>query len=379
MNPSFLDEERPAPAGPSKLVRLLRLLGRCGKLLFTDVLRRKPKVRDETATPLARFVRGLCYRLLFIPTVLAVLVSILVVTATHPKPAPGMMDPVSQGVYYDPVELLSLDNTKLEGWLVPVMNAHRVIVEGTDILHKKSAAVVLVHDFAASRQQVLPLVAPLHEAGYVVLAINLRGRGPSAGIGSTFGLNEAQDVRAAVELLRRRTYVDPEAIAVLGIGTGASAALIAAEQDARIKVLILDHPVRQFQDVLSDRIGPRQPWLSWVRPLCKWTFEIAYRVDADDVNLSRFKFLLTQRPSLTLDEPGEFVSCVKAEHRKEIIAFLKKNLIAHNKAAVTTLLQKETVGHVDRPAPVELPGSTESWPPQRSATELLERSKATGW
>jgi pimeloyl-ACP methyl ester carboxylesterase len=290
-----------------------------------------------------------------------------------------MMDPVSQGVYYDPVELLSLDNTKLEGWLVPVMNAHRVIVEGTDILHKKSAAVVLVHDFAASRQQVLPLVAPLHEAGYVVLAINLRGRGPSAGIGSTFGLNEAQDVRAAVELLRRRTYVDPEAIAVLGIGTGASAALIAAEQDARIKVLILDHPVRQFQDVLSDRIGPRQPWLSWVRPLCKWTFEIAYRVDADDVNLSRFKFLLTQRPSLTLDEPGEFVSCVKAEHRKEIIAFLKKNLIAHNKAAVTTLLQKETVGHVDRPAPVELPGSTESWPPQRSATELLERSKATGW
>src|SRR4051812_7718759 len=229
MNPSFLDEERPAPAGPSKTARLLRFLWRCGKLLFTDVLRRKPAVRDETSTPLARFVRGLCYRLLFIPTVLAVLVTILVVTSTHPKLTPGMMDPVSQGVYYDPVELPSLDNTKLEAWLVPVMNARRVIREGEDILHKKSGAIVLVHDFNASRQQVLPLIAPLHEAGYVVLAVNLRGRGPSAGTGSTFGINEAQDVRAAVELLRRRTYVDPDAIGVLGIGTGASAALIAAE------------------------------------------------------------------------------------------------------------------------------------------------------
>ena len=47
--------------------------------------RRKEKVRDEVGTPLSRFVRGLLYRLMVIPTILAVLVTCLVVTATHPS------------------------------------------------------------------------------------------------------------------------------------------------------------------------------------------------------------------------------------------------------------------------------------------------------
>jgi len=252
MNPSFLDDGPAGAHGGSKAAaharRFLALLWRVVKFLFTDVLRRhrKEKLRDEVGTPLSRFLKALLYRLLFVLTLIAVLVGVLVVTATHPKTATGVMDPVSQGVYYDPVELLSLDNTKLEGWLVPVIDARRILIEKESMLHRKHAAVVLVHDFGASRQQVLPLVSPLHDAGYVVLAINLRGRGPSANIGSTFGLNEAQDVRAAVELLRRRSYVDPDAIGVLGIGTGATAALIAAEQDPRIHALILRHFTNVF-------------------------------------------------------------------------------------------------------------------------------------
>jgi pimeloyl-ACP methyl ester carboxylesterase len=239
---------------------------------------------------------------------------------------------------------------------------------------------VLVHDFGANRQQVLPLVAPLHEAGYVVMAINLRGRGPSASVGSTFGLNEAQDVRAAVELLRRRKFVDPASIGVLGIGTGGTAALLAAEQDPQIAALVLDHPVRQFQDVLNSRLGPKQPWLGWVRPFCKWAFEIAYKVDADDMNLNRFATLMQSKPVLMLDEEGQPTATVSSERVKQVTQFLRRHLVARGRPTAS-LLQREAVGTapIERSGPSGIPSGGEAWPPQRSAADLLQRAKETGW
>jgi hypothetical protein len=225
----------------------------------------------------------------------------------------------------------------------------------------------------------------------VVLAINLRGRGPSSNVGSTFGLNESQDVRAAVELLRRRNYVDPDAIGVLGIGTGATAALIATEQDGRIAALVLDHPIRQFKDVLDDRLGPRHPWLAFVRPFCKWTFEIAYKVDGDDIDLSRFAELMKQKPVLMFDEPGETVSCVKSARVDQIVKFLKKKLVVKNKGVSKLLGRPELNVRVDKvddaPAAIAAPAPTQarppasgnepSWPPQRSAKDLVEGSSQT--
>jgi pimeloyl-ACP methyl ester carboxylesterase len=383
MNPSYLDEDhKPSPRKQSRwraVQTVVKFVWRIVRVLFMDVFRRnKSKIKDETGTPTSRFLKAVLYRLMFVPTVVAVLVCVFVVTATHPKAAVGLLDPSSQGIYYDPVELLSLDGTKLEGWMVPVLDARKVLAQGNDILHKRHPAIVLVHDFGANRQQVLPLVAPLHDAGYVVLAINLRGRGPSAGVGCTFGLNEAQDVQAAVELLRRRKFVDPEAIGVLGIGTGATAALIAAEHDPRIAALVLDHPVRQFQDVLQHRMGPKQPWLTWVRPFCKWAFEIAYKVDADDVNVSRFAGVMRSKPVLMLDEPAEAAALEMTPTRvKQVVQYLRKNLAARPRATAS-LLQKEAVGAIRMEESVA-PGEGESWPPQRSAEDLVRRAKNSGW
>lgn len=369
MNPTFLDDEQPRPvAGPPRWRRIARLVVRFVKLLFTDVFAKKERIVNEVGTPFSRFTRAVLYRLMFVPLVLAALVTLLVVSATHPHPPVVITDPTSQGLYYDPVELLSLDNTKLEGWLVPVMDAHRIVVEKDQALQRKHPAVVLVHDFGTSRQQVLPLIVPLHEAGFVVLAINLRGHGPSSSTGSTFGLNESQDVRAAVEMLRRRTFVASDAIGVLGIGTGATAALLAAEQDPHLNTLILDHPLRQFQDVLDDRIGPRHAWLSWVRPMCKWAFEIAYKVDADDVDLTRFAESMKRNHVLMLDEPGETLSCVKPVRNKQAIEFLRKHLNTRHTVAHTPRL-RETVTQID----ADSVAPAESWPPQRSANQLFER------
>ena len=58
-------------------------------------------------------------------------------------------------------------------------------------------------------EQLLPLVRPLHEAGFVILMLNVRGVGTATAAAQTFGLKESRDVLAAVEMLRRRPFVNP--------------------------------------------------------------------------------------------------------------------------------------------------------------------------
>ncbi len=82
MNPMFLDDGTAArPRGEPRWRKAARFLVRVGKLLLTDVFRRKERLRVEIGTPASRFMRGLLYRALFVPALLAVLVTVLVVTA----------------------------------------------------------------------------------------------------------------------------------------------------------------------------------------------------------------------------------------------------------------------------------------------------------
>ena len=163
---------------------------------------------------------------------------------------------------------------------MPLVDASAVLVQKEEALRHKHPAAVLVHDFANSRQQMLPLIRPLHQAGFIVLVVGLRGSGPG-GIGSTFGLCESMDVKAAVEMLRRRSFVDPQKIAILGIGTGATAALLAAKDDPQLAALVLDHPLHDAPAAIAQRLIPDQPLLQWMQPLCKWGFELYYRADID--------------------------------------------------------------------------------------------------
>lgn len=380
MNPSFLDDAPQIAHGDRLSARWLRAIRGGVGLLFTDVLRGMRSQSVNARPWYSRLLRSVFYRMMFVPVLLAIVVSVLVATGTHPHAGDAISDPTSQGAYYDPVELLSADQTKLEAWLVPVVDARRVLVEREEVLHKRYPAVVLVHDFGASRQQMLPIITPLHDAGYVLLVLNLRGTGPSAKVGSTFGINEAQDVRAAVELLRRRPFVDPDAIGVLGVGTGATACLLAAQQDPALKTMIVDHPVRQFDDLLLERIGPRHPWLAWVRPFCKWGFELSYKVDADEVNLDRFASLMKQRNCLLLDDPAEPCSFTRPVRQQQVVEFLKKHLTAKPRTA--QLLRRDEFGRVEY-APADRDGDGapdapatggESWPPQRSALETLPKA-----
>src|SRR3712207_7763954 len=61
-------------------------------------------------------------------------------------------------------------------------------------------------------------------------AVGLRGVGAGRTRGQTFGIEEARDLAAAVNRVRENPFVDPDRVAVLGIGTGANAALLRSEE-----------------------------------------------------------------------------------------------------------------------------------------------------
>lgn len=305
MDPTFLDDDGAQTPEPSWRIvaawtgRALRWAGR--QLLARPIKLRRQRVVYDDRTPFGKLLRGACYRLLFLPLFLMLISLSLVFAGTHPLPhARGNDDPSTQGVYYDPVSFASEDGTRLQGWLVPMVDAHRVVLHKEHLLHEKHAAIVLVHDFAQSQQQMLPLLAPLHEDGYVVLAVGLRGVGLDR-CGQTFGIKESQDVISAVELLRRRPFVDPDRVAVLGIGTGANAAVLAAERDPRLAALVLVDPIKSVDEAIARHIGPDRWGVRWVQTLNRWTFQVAYRVDADDLRLARSVSTLTLRPVLRLD------------------------------------------------------------------------------
>jgi pimeloyl-ACP methyl ester carboxylesterase len=302
MDPTFI-HDAPGQAKPvrRKFAWLWRLLRICVRILFFSPFAHKGNFRNEEGTRLGRIFHGITYRLAFVPIILVMFLISLVFAATHPGQSGGTTDPLTFGVYYDPVNFLSEDGARLEGWLVPVIDAKRVLEEKDAVIGKKYPAVVLVHDFAASRQQLLPLVKPLHDAGFVVLAINLRGASASSTQAQTFGIKEAMDVKAGVEMLRRRAFVEPGKIAVIGIGTGANATCIAARNDPGIAAVVLSAPVNGFDQAFANRIGSDHHWLPPLRPLFRWTFQVMNGVDISELDLTNFNEVLQSRHVLMTD------------------------------------------------------------------------------
>jgi hypothetical protein len=327
MNPAFFEESTSAPRAPRRPLRfVLMLLWKPIRLILRtltyDPLMRIGAFRAEEHSAAQKFVRALMYRLAFVPVMVAALSCAIVWVSTHPRSVTSEVDPAGQGIYYEPVTFVGAGNVRIEGWLVPVLDAKSVLDQKEKALRKKHPAVVLVHDIGQRRGQLLPMIKPLHEAGFVVLAVNLRGGGNRATVGETFGLNESGDVRAAIEMLRRRPFVDADHIAIVGCGTGATAALLAAKADPQIAAVVADRPIQSAEELLRTRLVPNRLGMRWIAPLCKWTFEIAYKVDVDDASMDNFTRLFQTCHVLLLNPKDAYADPTDRKTVEQVKAYL---------------------------------------------------------
>jgi uncharacterized protein len=110
--------------------------------------------------------------------------------------------------------------------------------------------IVLCHGYGSSRGELLTLVSALQDHQYNVFVFDFAAHGANAGI-TTFGYRETDEVRAAVDTVAARNDVDPARIGLWGYNLGAYAALREAENDHRIKAIVLDSVYDQPQQMVK--------------------------------------------------------------------------------------------------------------------------------
>jgi len=170
------------------------------------------------------------------------------------RPVPVPSDPINKNLAYpySTVSFRSRDGyTSLYGWH---FNAQ-----------KTDKALILVHGFGGNRflfgDRTLDFIESVLAIGFNALVFDLRNSGGASPGISTFGLHEKQDVLGAVDYMKNAGY---ENIAILGVSTGANAAVMAGAEAAvdEVKALILDSPIvdaRSFIMRLVREINPELP------------------------------------------------------------------------------------------------------------------------
>jgi pimeloyl-ACP methyl ester carboxylesterase len=112
-----------------------------------------------------------------------------------------------------------------EGWFFPGLRG--------------APTIVLCHGYQSSRGELLTLVSALQDHQYNVFVFDFAAHGKNGGA-TTFGFRETDELRGAINSLAQRNDVDPARFGVWGYNLGAYVALSEAENDKRIRALVLD-------------------------------------------------------------------------------------------------------------------------------------------
>ena len=121
-------------------------------------------------------------------------------------------------------------DAEIAGWYVQHAAGRHVVV----LVHGKDSSRTREHSGRTAE-----LMARLHQRGFAVLAIDLRGHGQSSSGRLSFGYNEHRDILGAVDWLRAQGY-PPGSIGVLGVSLGGASTILAAAREPAIGAAVSD-------------------------------------------------------------------------------------------------------------------------------------------
>lgn len=145
-------------------------------------------------------------------------------------------------------------------------------VAGSFLAGRGRGAVLLLHGIHGDRRDMAARARFLHAHGYAVLLIDLPGQGASTAPSVTFGLREADGVRAALAELRRRA--PGQRVGVIGVSLGA-AALVLCRDCPPVDAVVLESMYPTIEEAVANRLrmrlgpvgGPLSVLLLWQLPL----------------------------------------------------------------------------------------------------------------
>lgn len=160
--------------------------------------------------------------------------------STSPR-SPVLHTPAEHGLHFEDVTFPSEDGTPIEGWLVPAEGADTVVIVNHPRFFSRSGLPSHLEPWRSMNAEtgndfevnLVPDIAILHDAGYHVLAYDLRNFGLSGtangGLTSS-GRFESRDVIGSLRYVRSRTDLQDAKIALFTRCLGADAALFAMER-----------------------------------------------------------------------------------------------------------------------------------------------------
>ena len=157
----------------------------------------------------------------------------------HPPREHSRATPAHRGLAYQDVAFESSDGVPLVGWWMPA--------------HEPIGTVIFLHGYTASKSQVLSVAPFLVRNHFNVLAFDFRAHGESGGIFTTLGIDEAQDVRGALDHLAARG-VDMDRVALFGWSMGAAAALHAMPIAPEVRAVVADSSFARLTNVVSSEL-----------------------------------------------------------------------------------------------------------------------------
>lgn len=128
------------------------------------------------------------------------------------------------------------DEVRVRGWLIEPTSVPR----GT---------LLMLHGIRSSKAALLPAAQRHAERGFRVVVVDSRGHGESSGPFLTYGVKEAQDLRAISDALEDEALLAPPLI-VLGTSYGAATAIQYAALDERVELTIAVSPFASLEDVV---------------------------------------------------------------------------------------------------------------------------------
>jgi dipeptidyl aminopeptidase/acylaminoacyl peptidase len=205
--------------------------------------------------------------------------------------------------------MITTDGTDLSIWIVtgPATTGDR--------------AIIVVHGLGdqAWNGTNRSLAATYVDAGFTVLALDMRGHGISGGQVLGLGWYERNDIRAAVDLLLATGFA-PGRIGIHGTSYGAATALLATAAIPEIGAVIADSSwsdIRAIMDVeIEDRTGMPAAVARWLRPGISLTGRIVFGLDLDEISPLLAVPLIAPRPILFIH--GEADSRIPVEHSEAL-------------------------------------------------------------
>ncbi|MEM7347691.1 MAG: alpha/beta fold hydrolase [Chloroflexota bacterium] len=154
-------------------------------------------------------------------------------TVVPPSPTP---DPLLTDTTPKPIDLTAEDGIALKATYYPQLSG-------------PAPALLLLHMLNSNKEAWSGFALKAQEAGYVVLALDLRGHGESGG-GQDFPAMSL-DVDAALAWLTGRSEVDGERIGMAGGSLGANIALRSAANRPEVKSVVLLSPGLTYQGLTT--------------------------------------------------------------------------------------------------------------------------------